>query len=297
MQGLNSGLEQDPVLESHKEIVDMVINSIKSDKESGIIPECCLSEVFKAALANHCIKVVEAITKFIEPAFVYDALKSMIEEKYIESEGVTVVRSYKDLIKAVISSLTPKHSWKIIEVDAGVVNAGSTSHTKVIQAITESMDPSFLCNALKSCIEKKKDCAENPSVLGFYENLIRVTISSLTPELLYGVLISPSVDIQVTTTIVNSISAEFLYQVLHLSLEQGRVVFIQTIINSEHILHSDNYGKAFVQAVKKRQVDVVQLFINSRRFNALASDYFDEALEFSNSEIGQMIRNSIELKT
>ena len=159
------------------------------------------------------------------------------------------------------------------------------------------MDPSFLCNALKSCIEKKKDCAENPSVLGFYENLIRVTISSLTPELLYGVLISPSVDIQVTTTIVNSISAEFLYQVLHLSLEQGRVVFIQTIINSEHILHSDNYGKAFVQAVKKRQVDVVQLFINSRRFNALASDYFDEALEFSNSEIGQMIRNSIELKT
>lgn len=156
VQGLNSGLEQDPVLESHKEIVDMVINSIKSDKESGIIPECCLSEVFKAALANHCIKVVEAITKFIEPAFVYDALKSMIEEKCIESEGVTVFRSYKDLIKAVISSLTPECSWKIIKVDAGVVNAGSTSHTKVVQAITESMDPSFLCNALKSYIEKRK---------------------------------------------------------------------------------------------------------------------------------------------
>ncbi|VHO03654.1 hypothetical protein [Candidatus Rhabdochlamydia sp. T3358] len=178
VHGLNSGLDQAPVLKSHKEILDAVIDSIKLDQDPSR-----LYEVFKAALANDCIKAVEAITKSIDPMFLYDALKSMLEKKCIESEGFTTSRYYKDLIEAIINSLTPELSWKIIKINAGLTD----NSMKVIKAITKSIDPSFLYNALKSSLEEKNH-AEDPSALEYHKNLIATTIDSLTPELSRKVL-------------------------------------------------------------------------------------------------------------
>ena len=275
----------------HKEIVDAVISSIKSDENFPALPKDRLAKIFNAALANDCIETVKAIAKFIEPQSLNDALRSILEKNFIESEGFRVSRYYGGHVRATIASLTPELLWKIIEVNAGIVSSGSTNgSTKVVKAVIESIDPLFLYNALKSSIAGKRH-AKKLRDLAYYENLMRITISSLNPELLCRVLLM-SAHNKVTKTIVNSISSNCLCQVLHLSLEQNYAKFIKNIIESESILYSDNYGRAFVQAVQNHQIDVVQLFIDSNRFVTLRSEYLDQALAISRERIGQMIRNS-----
>lgn len=182
------GLESDLASEFHGELVDTTVKFIKSGKDSSILPEYRLGEVFKAALAYNRIKLVEAITESIDPSYLYGALESMLEENCIESEDSTISRYYGDLIKATITSLTPELSWKIIEMDAGVVNSGATSSAKVVEAVTKSMDPLFLYSALKSSIEKKRLYAKDSSLLRYYKNVIEITIKYLAPEYSYKVL-------------------------------------------------------------------------------------------------------------
>ncbi|MEK7339854.1 MAG: hypothetical protein WBD50_06295 [Candidatus Rhabdochlamydia sp.] len=115
-----------------KEIIDDILSRL--DKDSSISPEY-LHEVFKAALAKNRIKVVEAITKFIDPEHIFEALKSMSKRGCtgdIESEGVTTSRYYGDLIKATINSLTPERSYGVLKI------ALNNNHAEVVMAIIKS---------------------------------------------------------------------------------------------------------------------------------------------------------------
>jgi hypothetical protein len=91
---------------NHIETADILIHS--RTKEA-------LYEVFKTALANNCIQVIEATTKHIELGYLYESLVFLLEKNRIESEGFTSSTYYENLITTIIHSLTPELSWEILQ--------------------------------------------------------------------------------------------------------------------------------------------------------------------------------------
>ena len=97
-----------------------------------------LYEALKAALANNCIQVVETITKYMEPGYLYDTLGFLLEKNRIESEGLTVSTYYEDLIEAIVRSLTPELSWEILQ------NALTNNCENLVMRIIKSIWPEKL---------------------------------------------------------------------------------------------------------------------------------------------------------
>jgi hypothetical protein len=131
---LDPDLEDFASEDDRKEIIESVLNFIQLNKDPSILPEY-LYEVFKAALAKNRIKVVGAITKFIDPEHVYEALKSMSKRGCtgdIESEGFTTSRYYGDLIKATINSLTSERSYEVLKI------ALNDNHAELVMTIIKS---------------------------------------------------------------------------------------------------------------------------------------------------------------
>lgn len=115
--------------ENHTELANILISS--RNKEA-------LYEVFKVALANNCIQVIETITKHIEPEYLYDALEFLLEKNRIESEGFITSTYYENLIETTINSLTPELSWKILKI------ALDHNYEKLVLRIIKSIPPEKL---------------------------------------------------------------------------------------------------------------------------------------------------------
>lgn len=114
---------------NHKETADILINSVSKD---------ALYEVFKSALANDCIRVVEAITKYIAPEHVFEVLESMLEEHCIKWAGLRTVKYCGYLIETTIRSLTPELSWEIFKI------ALDHNYSTLILMIVKSVPPEKL---------------------------------------------------------------------------------------------------------------------------------------------------------
>jgi len=156
---LDPGSEDFASEDHRKEIIDDILSRL--DKDPSISPEY-LHEVFKAALANNRIKIVEAIIKFIDPKHVYETLKSILEKNCIESEGITIFRYYEDIIEIIINSLIPEYLHNAF--------SGLDWATQHLKMNINSISAECLCKVLHVFLGKEneqeiKDVINSESIL------------------------------------------------------------------------------------------------------------------------------------
>lgn len=222
-------------------------------------------EIFLRSTENNCIQELDILINsknlwMLGPELFSKGLNLSLEKNFAKSTGYAKIKN----IIITFASKEPRHTFKYYFLCDAFRYALQHHYTRLIEASINFIHPEELIDCLKK------------------ENLIRAERLETNKNFLF-----------ITKIFLDKSSLTKLCEFLYALADKNYIKQAETIINSTYILHSTNYGKAFVQAL---QLDIIQLFTKSKRFDTIRSEDLDEALQSPYSHIQEMIKNTNRIK-
>lgn len=221
-----------------------------------------IRQSFQEAVENNRIQAIDILINsnhlhMIGAKLFSEGLNLLLEKESTEVENIIVNFADKE----------PHHTFKYYFLCDAFRNALQYQYTKFIEASIRFIHP-----------EELIDCLEKENFIGIEESRVNKNFLSIIKIFL------------------DRTSLTSLCKLLYILSDKNYMKQTETVISSPDILNSTNYGKAFVQAVQDLQLDTIQLFIKSARFDTIGSEDLDKALQSPYRPIREMIIKTNRIK-